>query len=260
MTEEKTAEPPASPLPADPRITEIARRIDRLLDEDPRRAAEAFDALTLDEQLQVLLQEKAMGRLELITLSRRARELVQALPPGELYLTVKEIGEADALPLLGLISPRQMQFFLDVEGWREDRLDITRAQRTLALFHSGAPDQVAVWMRHAEPEDLAAILKASLRVVVPDLDIDPMEAADLLPPFTLDGVRFIQFRDDNLGRVLQDALLRLHSDDPQFVRNVLDGVTWEVQGELEEQARERRESRLAELGMPPLEEAQAIYR
>jgi len=241
------------------RLAILEQRIDALLDEDPGQAGALLNAQSFDAQMQLVLRQGGVMRQELILLSNQAQQLAEALPAGELYLTVKDIGEDDALPLLALISTSQMQALLDMDVWRKSDLDLHKFEQWLLRFHAAGPERIAAWLRSAEPEDVAFFLSKALTVHIPGEDEDPMEAADRLPAVTLDGVRHLKFRSDGLGRALQEAFVRLHADDADFVRYILDDLFWELPGELEETALRLRESRLAESGLPPVEEAVEIY-
>src|SRR5512133_1267069 len=85
---------------------------------------------------------KASGRrrLDLILDARNPQALVRALPADELYLVIRDIGLADAAPLVQLASAEQFKVFLDLDAWRQNELDPTRAMVWLRAARAGSLD------------------------------------------------------------------------------------------------------------------------
>src|SRR5688572_11351484 len=111
------------------------------------------------------------ARLDALLDAPNAKALIRSLPAHDLYFTVQDVGLADATDVLALTSPAQFQTFLDLGGWKGDRLD---------------PHQVLTWLRAAQGEDQEEYLEKLLgmdmevlehtlreRVVVHSLEEDP---------------------------------------------------------------------------------------
>ena len=76
--------------------------------------------LVLRRELRAMPAKKRVDRL----LERKdAMRVVRALPVHDLYATIRDVGVEDCLELLELVSARQVQSFLDLDGWRGDRID-----------------------------------------------------------------------------------------------------------------------------------------
>jgi len=65
-------------------------------------------------------------RLEMVLADPQAAALVGGIPTEELYYLVRAVGLTDAIEVLRLASPEQIQGFLDLDLWERDRLAPTR--------------------------------------------------------------------------------------------------------------------------------------
>ena len=70
--------------------------------------------------------EKALER---ILDAAEPAALVHSFPEQDLHFLIHDIGDQDALPLLSLASDRQWEYFLDMETWDRDRIDIAAAEK-----------------------------------------------------------------------------------------------------------------------------------
>ena len=77
-------------------------------------------------------------RLDVILDAKDPGALVRALPAEDLYYTIREIGLADAAPLVPLASVEQFLTFLDLDAWRGNQLDPRRALTWLRAARSGS--------------------------------------------------------------------------------------------------------------------------
>ena len=69
-------------------------------------------------------------------------ELLRALPPEELYLSVLEIGPDDAAELVAMSTPAQFRHFVDMAAWHgpEEGPRTAEVIRWLRLAREGADD------------------------------------------------------------------------------------------------------------------------
>ena len=83
-----------------------------------RLGEEEFRKLSIDDKriyLEGVLPKKKVG---LISGDPEIKKLTRAMEPQELYWLFKEIGGPDAMKLLGMASPQQCIFILDMELWK----------------------------------------------------------------------------------------------------------------------------------------------
>jgi hypothetical protein len=215
-------------------------------------------ALARAQQRRALMALPARKRLDALLEQRDARAAVRALPAEDLYATVQEVGLADAPELVQLASPRQFQAFLDLGGWTRDRLE---------------PHQLLTWLRAArgeEPEDFLAkveamdleLLELLLRTftLVHDLEENPDVHVEGVTAETPEGRYLIEFKVEGAELAAMRTLVNdLIARSPFEAVRLLEAVRWEVPGELEETAYRFRTARLADLGFPTPDEAQALF-
>ncbi len=208
-----------------------------------------------------LAAARGRKRLDVIFSARDPGALVRALPADELYFTIRDIGLADAAPLVPLASLDQFRTFLDLDAWRGDQLDPQRVLTWLRAARSGARGDArsaARWERKLagiDRELLFAMLRADL--VIHDLteDADPEFATDRFAQMP-DGKFAVEFLPEGAEyAALRGILDDLYSADPFQAGRLLSSLRWDLPSELEETALRWRAGRLADLGFPGMEEA-----
>ena len=195
--------------------------------------------------------------------------LVQSFDEVDFHLLIHEIGLADALPLVALASNRQLQYLLDVEPWREDRLHNAALTRALALMVQADAGRMVPYLARSQAPLVQYFLWRNVQVIVREHDQDPSDFGD--DCFTLDNVFYLRIRPDSdfdeaTGEVLADRdkfihdLIDLLADqDYESFRNRLIESGTLISAEHEEEALRWRTVRLAEKGFLPFEEAVGVY-
>ncbi len=230
-----------------------------ILESPPRKAEEIMRRLPFRDQLELVLQTPWELRERVIVLSPEAERLVKALPPQEFFWTLKAVSPEEAVTLLSMASPVQLQFLFDLDCWHKDRLVMERVLAWLTLMFEASEDVVARWLRHVDFDLLVCIMKRLIQVYKRPDDIELTEARDWLPPYTLDDTYFVDFRLDKvepLARRLVEILMEL---DPARYRDLMESVIWELPAETEEMAYRWRRARLADWGVPDYFESLDIY-
>jgi len=213
----------------------------------------------LERKVRKVLELDPADRMRAILSDNNAAELVQAMPPQELLITVKQTGEMDSLPLLEMASPEQIRFLADVEWWKGDNLDADRILYWLALFADSGEHLVLKWLRSVDPEFLITILGKFLRVSKPDDGLAGPVPPDAGEPFTIDGVYHLYFRDDESFRIIGRVLRIFAAERMDLYQRIMEGMVWELGAETEELAGRWRNGRLRDRGIPDLDEAMEIY-
>ncbi len=197
-------------------------------------------------------------RIAAIEASRDAGALVRSLPAQDLFLTLATVGVDDALVLLEHASVSQLDFVLDLGAWNRDAFDAARFARWISAVAAAGPDRVARWLAEGDEATVVLALSRVYQVFKLDESSDPAYWPPDRPLPTLDGTYFLELRDDvpeEAGAALWQGLTRLRSTHSQGYESLLEQVMWAVPAEREEDAYERRASRLAERGFPPFDEA-----
>ena len=229
--------------------------------EHAMEAERIYNSLPLGSQLLLALTRRGRERLELILLSGRASSLVRKMPEAELYFTIKEIGEEDALPLLALASVDQLTYIFDLEFWEQDLLSAGRISKWLELLRVADEDQLQSWLKRANPEILIGALQKLMQVFVvePDnLGSEPWR--DLDDIFTLDDQYYFKPHDNKYRQVIERTLIYLREPDAERFYGILDQVRLVLSSEVETMAHRVRQGRLEDYGFYDFKEAFEIYR
>lgn len=221
----------------------------------------ALEPAELREARTALAAARGKRRLDIILDARDPQALVRALPADELYLTIRDIGLADAAPLVPLASAAQFKVFLDLEAWTKEGFEPRRVLPWLRAARSGAhldPRAAARWARklaELDPEVLYLVLRATIRVLDLEQDPDPDIQSDRFMR-TPEGKYILEFVVDGVEYVAVRGLLDdLYAEDPFKATRLLSAIRSELPSELEESALRWRTGRLADLGHPALDEA-----
>jgi hypothetical protein len=232
----------------------------RWVEEEPGRILEAFPGLPFAEQLGVLLLTPGQLRQDLLLSSPLAGELVPMLPEQEVYLTLKEIGFEDALPILSLMTREQLHYVNDLEAWHKERFEAATFLKLIKMIHQCGEDKLADWLDAADPEILVLFLKEHGSVTKFDVTADPVETPVPHGSITYDGFyRYYPTRPEFAPLI--DPILRiLKTSNPEQYGMVMESTYRDLPSEIEEEALRFRSERLSEKGMPGFEEACEIYR
>ena len=240
-------------------LTELARMA-------PDRLERRIESLSLAEQADLTLRLPAKARLELLLHAPKPMPLVRALPDGDLYLTVREIGPEDALALLKLASADQIHHILDLESWRKDRFDADRSGAWVALLLEAGEPSIKRFLRAADDELLALLFQKWLCVEQLEHEDSPgvhghgiSETGTAEAFVTPDGDhRFAPTIPEHAPAARRILQIFAQLEPERYLRTLW-AARWELGSELEETALHWRQSRLEEHGFPTPEESFSIY-
>jgi hypothetical protein len=198
-------------------------------------------------------------RLEAIIESPDADALVRSLPAEDLYFTMMEVGLADATELVRLAAPSQFRAFVDLGGWRKDRI---LPHEVLTWLRAAREDEPEPFLQKLHAVDLE-VLEFLLRefTLVHDLEDNPDVHVEGVTLETPEGRYLVEFKGvEGPELAAMRALLNdLIAENPFEAVRLLEATRWEVPGELEESAYRFRTARLQDMGFPPLEEAMRLF-
>jgi hypothetical protein len=223
------------------------------LDEDEFRTLPFADKRTYLDR--ALPKEK----LALLLGDPDARKLARAMQPQELYWLFKEDGGPDAMRLLGLASPEQCVFILDMELWSGWSLSEDKAVEYLGYILQGSEEHFLELLPHLDFNLLSLLLGRELRVAggIGDLNTDEERQTDW--DHTFDDVFLIKFKNPEHAPVIGSFLeLVCRLDNPLYT-SLMESVSGEIDIESEEECYHTKSGRLADLGFPPRDEALEIY-
>lgn len=216
--------------------------------------------LALRELQQQLMRLSPKRRVDALLDGADAQAVVRALPPESLYLTIQEVGLADATELVQLASPAQFRAFVDLGAWQRDKLDAHQALTWLRASRGGF-DDTAEFLRKLHGLDLE-VLELVLRefVVLHDREENPDVNPQGVTVETPEGRYLVEITAEGVEMSAVRALINdLIAENPFEAVRLLEAVRWEIPGELEETAFQFRKGRLLDLGFPSLEDAVSLF-
>lgn len=204
----------------------------------------------------------AKQRIDRILERKDAMKVVRALPVQDLFATLQEVGLEDGLELLELCSSKQVQAFLDLDGWRGDRVDPNAMSRWMQGLFAANADRAVGQLRGIDIELLTLLVKASCQVY--DLSQEEQPEGDVgLHSVTPDQRYLIVYGgitdDERTQLVVKELLERLMGRDMLFVLRLCEAVRWDLPSSLEEEAFRWRNGRITDLGFLPKHEAAALF-
>ncbi len=207
-----------------------------------------------------LMALPAKQRMEAIIARPDAEAVVAAMPEQDFYLTVKEIGAEDALPLLALASVDQIVHVFDLEMWRKDKILPGPGLQWLDRLFRADPRRLLAWLYAADFELLVSLFKKWVRVAQMPEETDPLEARDFLPKNTLDDQYFWETSYPQFEDLIRQVLSYLFETHYGFYKELMDHLLWALEPEIEEAAYRFHRGRLEDRAIPDYYDALEIYR
>jgi hypothetical protein len=241
-------------------LVELARRA-------PDRLAERLAPLSLRAQAALALSLEPKERLELLLHAPKPLKLVRSLPESEVYMTVRELGPVDALPLIALASADQIHHLVDLESWRRDRFDADRAGAWIALLLEAGEPALRRFLRTADDDELTLLAQRWLRVsqIEPEGHgheihvLGQTEAGHENGFVSPDGSYLLSPTIPEHEAAARRIVQLWYLEQPDRYLMTLWTAATELPSEVEERALHWRQSRLEERGFPPWDEAISVY-
>jgi hypothetical protein len=224
-----------------------------------RVGAEEFRKLPFDDKRIYLDGVLPREKVELISGDPDDKKLTRAMQPQELYWLFKEIGAPDAMKLLGMASPRQFLFILDMELWSGWTFLDDKAVEYLGYIVNGSEEHFLELLPHLDFNLLSLLLGRELVVAGGIGDLNTQEERLTDWDHTFDDVFLIKFKNPGHAQVIGSFLeLVCRFDNPLYTA-LMESVSGEIDIESEEECYRMKSGRLADLGFPPHDEALEIY-
>lgn len=221
-------------------------------DQSPKKSREVGPVRPQD-----LLKLPPRKALDLIIDSPAPVTLVQSLAEEDLYRLVQDIGYEEALPILALASNEQWQYMLDIDLWQRDRLDGDSVNSWLGLLLRADLDRFMIWGLREQVELVKLHFSRYISVAIREEDQSASDFGEGY--FTLDDLFYIRVNKDEYYEVIREFLEGLAEHDLERFQGVLLELAGVIPADVEEDLYRLRNTRLAEKGFLPFEEAIAIY-
>ena len=215
-----------------------------------------YNALTTDEQLNMIHQVRGKQKYDLLINAQHVEELVPQLHPQELYLMINELGAEYSTELLTLASPEQLTTLLDLDCWDEDVLSPVLSLYWLELLLNTGEEKVCQLAREMEPELLTLFLKKHLFIT---RGLEAYDDEDAENAKRMEGIYDIEYSSENAAKVIGAILKIWEGREQQSYLLIMEMIRAESLPILEEEVYQTRSNRLLDLGIIPSIEAKAIY-
>ena len=127
---------------------------------NPKKVEEALSRMSVPEQVRCVQSLRGKDQLDLLILSSQAEQVVRLLPEEDIYFLVKEIGEEDALPVLAIISEKQLQYLFDMDWWRGDKFLPQKAMDWLLWIEKANDQQLLHWILTEDFDQKVMVLQS----------------------------------------------------------------------------------------------------
>jgi len=182
---------------------------------------------------------------------------VQNLHVDDFYRLIKRIGSDDCLPILKFGSTEQWQHLLDLEIWKNDRMDSKKTLFWIQRLVKANASRFNEWVFEELHPLISLTLLKTTEIIYREEDDKYFDI-----PFgylTLDESFYFKTSDDNLAQPVSDLLFSLMQYPDFEYQKLLYHLPSVNQAEAEEELYLWRNKRIAEYGFLPYEEAIAIY-
>lgn len=207
-----------------------------------------------------LMRLPARRRMEVIVARPDAQSVVAAMDANDFFHTVKEIGADDSLPILALASQEQLNHLFDIEWWRKDALEPAKALTWIERLRQAGGSRLQEWLAQADFELLVSLFKRWITVDIAPEDIDMVEAAEQLPPKTLDDFYFWESMYPQYDDLITSLLTVIFETNYGFFKELMNSVINASTVEIEETEYHFHQARLSDRAIPDFYDALEIYR
>ncbi len=216
-------------------------------------------ALTFEERLWLIQRSPVRTKAHLIISSPDPLKLLKKLSPQEIYLTIKESWGTDAAVILEMTSPEKIVQLLDMDIWKRDRIDFSKFMEWLQLLSEGGEKVLIKSLLTLDEPLVILFFKAIIEVTPRSLDQDPLEFSDG-GWFSFDNLYYFRPIEEEIDFDLVSTLLmHFFECEPDYYRVIMEGIMGELPSPMEEDAYQRRTSRMTMIGFPESSEARELF-
>jgi hypothetical protein len=226
---------------------------------DPLKVEEALSRMSIPEQVRCVQSLRGKDQMDLLTLSSQAVPVARLLPEEDIYFMVKDVGEEDALPVLAIISEKQLQYIFDMEWWRGDKFLPQRAMDWLLWIEKANDRQLLHWLLTEDFDQKVMVLQSLIKVFKQDEMTDQYDGVEELEHFTLDGVFDIFAKVPDAAPLLKNLFKLLYVEDQKVFYALMEAVIWYAVTPTVETAYRWWHSRVEEKGILSYDEALEVY-
>src|SRR5215471_12870522 len=203
------------------------------------------------------LKIKDRSQLEEFLSKPEARKAIRAASFEEVFFVIKNIGLADTMELLPIVTGRQVCGFIDLDCWRKDTFVRKPFMEWIAAFIQAGSEETMKAISGIDETLTTLFLKDLIHVYEIDRDDPPTGTQLIFTPDNRFGVEPLeQGEAPTIGMLILDALFKYN---PGLGTQILTKVRYTTRIELEETAYENKTRRLEMHGFVDYYDAMSIY-
>jgi hypothetical protein len=226
---------------------------------DRAAAVDALRDTTPEDQVALVCNAPLAARRELLDLLPEPERVIPLIPDAELCFTVKAIGLADSAWVLEHATADQVKAAIDLDAWQQQEPDLPVLSEWMGALAATERTSFARAVEALDGELLVLFLRSRIEVFQ-----KPNDDEGWMPPGgaqTLEGqFYYVAKRDEDDLATVNELLRTLFEDDYWTYFRLMQGVTWELDSDVQEWALRWRTGRLEDLGFPTWDESMAIYK
>ncbi len=234
------------------RIKELSKPdLNSLINADATAFAQVWPELSAKNRVTALIERKD------------TREVLKAIAPQDIFLTLREVGASDCLEILELLPQESVQAIFDMDGWKNHRVDAAAIGDWVELLFAANPDVAVSRIHQLDIESVSLLLKIHCQVFDIDLDEGQIPSVPNLHIISPDQRLIVIFKEhpytEKLCRGLKAYLEGIFARDMQYALRLIEAIRWELPSQLEEEALRFRNARMCDLGFPDPSEAWEVF-
>lgn len=202
----------------------------------------------------------ATERIDAILSHPQAQALVAALDAQFVYGLIQEAGRNDALDLIALATPDQIQSIIDYDTWTRDEIELVDFTEWMSLLLQRDDDEFAQLFNTLDHDLFVLWFREAVAVYEWEADI---ELLDLIedPVYTSPCGQFAMVipQENAFGPEIRLFIERLYQMDVEQALTLMSDARWALSLELQETLFQRRNTRLSDAGYVPYDEAMAVF-
>lgn len=202
----------------------------------------------------------ATERINAILSHPQAQALVAALDAQFVYGLIQEAGRGDALDLIELATPTQVQSFIDFDTWSRDNIELVEFTEWMSLMLQRDDAGFETLYRTLDHDIFVLWFREAVAVYEWEEDI---ELLDLIedPVYTSPCGQYAMVipQENAYGPEIRLFIERLYHMNVEEALTLMSEARWGLSSALQENLFQERNTRLADAGYVPYDESMAIF-
>lgn len=207
-----------------------------------------------------LVPVPARERIDNIISHPHARRIVEAMDAQSVFGLIREAGINDALELVEMATPQQLQAFVDFDAWTKDEFELRTFTDWLELILQSSDERFAAMYKAFDHQAFVLWFRETVAVYEWEEDLDLLDRIeDNVYTSPCGQFAMVIPDEENYAAEVRLFLERLYAMDIEEALTLMSEARWNLSIELQEELYQARTARLAEFGFVPFDEAIAIF-